>query len=327
MATSCWFTFLAALSVISIGVRAVPAPRTLTARQDAVTPLPSAEIVAFKPYTWYASTAYCEPSSTKAWNCGENCNANPTFKPVESGGVVNETQNWYVGYDPTLNEVIVGLSPGDLPFIIDLEVILVPLDAELFPGVDPNVLVHAGFAATQNRHVPPWLSAPGVIAAVKEALSLYPTENVTVVGHSLGEFSLAVIAVLCPHLPLGTGAATALLHAVYLPLHLPSDVNVRYIGYASPRVGNQAWANYVDSLHISTTRINNKEDPVPVLPPIEVFGYHHASGEVRIRDDDIWVSCPGQDNPSDQCSTGAVNFLNSNATQHPGPYDGVTMQC
>ena len=32
------------------------------------------------------------------------------------------------------------------------------------------------------------------------------------------------------------GAAIALLDTVYLPLHLPSDVTVRYVGYSSPRV-------------------------------------------------------------------------------------------
>ncbi|EJF64378.1 alpha/beta-hydrolase [Dichomitus squalens LYAD-421 SS1] len=305
MARSSWFTFLAALSAISIGVRAVPAPHTLTIRQDAITPLPSAEIAAFKPYTWYASTAYCHPSSTKAWNCGKNCDANPTFVPVDSGGDGNETQFWYVGYDPTLNVVIVGHEGTDVteiaPPLIDMDTSLVRLDAKLFPGADPSVRVHEGFAGTQSR------SAPGVIAAVEEALSLHPTRNVTVVGHSLG-------------------AAIALLDAVSLPLHLPSDVYVRYIGYASPRVGNKAWANWVDSLRMDITRVNNKEDPVPALPPME-FLYHHVGGEHHISDDDVWVSCPGQDNLSDQCSTGAVNIFRFNATQHLGPYDGVTIHC
>lgn len=59
------------------------------------------------------------------------------------------------------------------------------------------------------------------------------------------------------------------------------------------QVGNQAFANYVDAQPRSFTRINNKKDPVPVLPPIDLFGYHHASGEIHIRDDDVWVSCPG----------------------------------
>ena len=111
------------------------------------------------------------------------------------------------------------------------------------------------------------------------------------------------------------------------------------------QVGNQAFADYFDSLGMSATRVNNKEDPVPVLPPIQILNYHHVSGEIHIRDDNVWVSCPGksmhwslegvtsndslgflgQDNPSEQCSTGDVNFGNFDATEHPGPFDGVSV--
>ena len=44
---------------------------------------------------------------------------------------------------------------------------------------------------------------------------------------------------------------------------------------------------------MSITRMNNKQDPVPVLPLREFFEYHHVSGEIRIRNDDVWVECPG----------------------------------
>ena len=56
------------------------------------------------------------------------------------------------------------------------------------------------------------------------------------------------------------GAAIALLDAVYLPLHLPSNVTVRYVGYASPRVSNSASVyalrtrTQVDSFCRSATR-------------------------------------------------------------------------
>ena len=60
------------------------------------------------------------------------------------------------------------------------------------------------------------------------------------------------------------------------------------------QVGNQAFADYFDSLGMSATRVNNKEDPVPVLPPIQILNYHHVSGEIHIRDDNVWVSCPGK---------------------------------
>ena len=90
-------------------------------------------------------------------------------------------------------------------------------------------------------------AAPDVLAAVKTALSTHSTSSVTIVGHSLG-------------------AAIALIDAVYLPLHLPSSTTFKYVGYALPRVGNPAFANYLDAHFPDLTYITNKEDPVPILP-------------------------------------------------------------
>ena len=69
----------------------VAAPRLLIARQS-ITTLSSTQVSSFKPYTFFASTAYCQPSTTLTWSCGANCNANPTFKPVASGGDGSGTQ-------------------------------------------------------------------------------------------------------------------------------------------------------------------------------------------------------------------------------------------
>ena len=61
-------------------------------------------VSSYTPYTWYASAAYCSPASTLAWNCGSksrhcfgtpqcihqtvlaNCQQNPGFVPIASGG-------------------------------------------------------------------------------------------------------------------------------------------------------------------------------------------------------------------------------------------------
>lgn len=53
------------------------------------------------------------------------------------------------------------------------------------------------------------------------------TTKVTIVGHSLG-------------------AALALLDAVFLPLHLPATTTFKMVGYGMPRVGNPAFAKYID---------------------------------------------------------------------------------
>ena len=113
------------LALLTLTVSVSAAPPLLEARQ-AITTLSTSQITAFRPFTHYASTAYCNPSTTLNWTCGANCDANPTFKPVASGGDGNGTQFCkqihkshshyglirsycvgYVGYDPTLETVIV----------------------------------------------------------------------------------------------------------------------------------------------------------------------------------------------------------------------------
>ena len=134
-------------------------------------------------------------------------------------------------------------------------------------------------------------------------LAQHNASSVTITGHSLG-------------------AALALLDGVYLPLHLPAITSVRMIGYGMPRVGNAAFADYVDtSLALMVTRVNNRKDPVPIVP-WRPLGYVHPSGEVHIQKADTWVVCQGQDNTSPLCIVGDVpNVLDGNILDHLGLYD------
>ncbi|THG96561.1 hypothetical protein EW026_g5293 [Hermanssonia centrifuga] len=231
--------------------------------------------------------------------------ANPTFKPVASGGDGSSTQFWFVGYDSALQTVIVshqGTDPSEIePLLTDGDVSLTTLDSSLFPGISSSVEVHKGFAAAQSQ------AAPQILSAVNAALSQYAANHVTIVGHSLG-------------------AAIALLDSVYLPLHI-SGVTFKTVGYGLPRVGNQAFADYVDAHLTSLTHINNEEDFIPILPGM-FLGYVHPSGEVHIQDSGEWASCPGQDNPSTQCIVGDVpEIWDGDESDHDGPYDGVEMGC
>ncbi|KAF8634616.1 hypothetical protein AX15_000821 [Amanita polypyramis BW_CC] len=268
-----------------------------------ITPLSSEQIAAFTPYTYFASAAYCQPNTTISWSCGESCDGNLGFIPYASGGDGSSVQFWYVGYSPLLESVIVGhqgTDPSQIEAIAtDLDVARERLNSTLFPGVPSAVRVHSGFAGEQAK------TATDVLSAVKTALLVNSASKVAVVGHSLG-------------------AAIALLDSVYLPLHLPVGVTVSTFGYGMPRVGNQAFADYVDS-HLNLTHINNMKDLVPIVPSI-FLGYHHPSGEVHITEAGPWVSCPGQDNPSTMCSVGDVpNIFAGNVSNHHGPYNGINM--
>ncbi|KAF8999366.1 lipase [Hymenopellis radicata] len=281
-----------------------PIDPLLEARQS-ITTLSASAIAAFKPYSFYASAAYCKPSVTLTWTCGSNCDANSHFQPVASGGNGDSVQFWYVGYDPSLKAVIVGHQGTDtsklLPLITDASIFLKKLDNKLFPGIGSDIKVHEGFGESQAD------SATQVLAAVESAMSTHSTSTVTVVGHSLG-------------------GGIALIGGVYLDLQLPS-ANVSVVTYGMPRVGNQEFADYVDA-HLSVSHVNNKEDVVPILPG-RSLGYHHCSGEKHILDSGAWVACPGkQDNTDSQCTTGDVKSLfEGDADDHDGPYDGVNMGC
>ncbi|KAF8258441.1 alpha/beta-hydrolase [Lactarius quietus] len=269
-------------------------------RQD-IAPLSQAQIEEFKPYSLYAAAAYCDPSNTLTWSCGANCAGNPTFRPSASGGDGSAVQFWYVGWDPTLKSVIVahqGTNP--LKFVADLtdlNFFLTNLDSTLFPGLSSSIQVHSGFAAEHAK------TAQKILSEVKKLLTKNGASSVSLTGHSLG-------------------AALSLLDAVYLPLHLPAGTAVRMVGYGMPRVGNAAFADYVDaSVVLALTHVNNREDPIPIVPGLSL-GFVHPSGEVHIQDSGTWVACPGQDNPSVMCIVGDVhNVFESNILDHLGPYD------
>ncbi|KIM35591.1 hypothetical protein M413DRAFT_79247 [Hebeloma cylindrosporum] len=309
--------------LLSVALLANTAPTSLElSKRQSITALTSAQIAAFKPFTHFASTAYCNPSTTKNWSCGANCAANPDFIPVASGGDGSSTQFWYVGFSPSQASVIVGHQGTDtsqmqvmlttrnkihLIFLFyseadatDANAFLGSLDPTLFPGVSSFIESHDGFANEQAK------TATTILAAVKTTIAAHAATKVTIVGHSLG-------------------AAIALLDGVYLPLHI-SGVSFKVIGYGMPRVGNQAFADYVDA-HLSLTHINNRMSFLS-FQARRFLGYHHPSGEVHIMDNGQWVSCPGQDNTSTECTVGDVpNIFEGSTSDHDGPYDGVEMGC
>ena len=81
---------------LASGALVTQATPTLHARQ-AITALSTAQVSAFRPYRYYATTGYCRPNETITWSCGTNCDANPDFIPVASGGDGDSVQNcaWF----------------------------------------------------------------------------------------------------------------------------------------------------------------------------------------------------------------------------------------
>ncbi|KAI0034463.1 lipase class 3 family protein [Vararia minispora EC-137] len=302
--TNCLVLCLATLLLVSAPWSvAVPSSGSALARGQSFPILTQDQIATFRPYTLFASAAYCNPSITGTWTCGANCDANPGFQPTASGGNDGTVQYWYVGYDPTLDKVIVahqGTDSDNLTAdLTDVEITMDPLDPTLFPGLSSTVHVHTGFRDAHAR------TATTILSEVQTALSQHSTQEVVITGHSLG-------------------AALSLLDAIYLSLHLPSNIKISTIGYGLPRVGDAAFANYVDA-HVDLTHITNKHDPFPILP-FQFLGFRQPSNEVHIDQNNNWVQCPGQENDSTECIDGAVPFFwEGTPGDHEGPYDGIVM--
>ena len=72
------------------------------------------------------------------------------------------------------------------------------------------------------------------------------------------------------------------------------------------------------------TRINNEQDPIPIVPG-RGLGFEHPHGEVHILGTGDAFSCPGDDDATDsQCTIASVpNILVSNILNHLGPYEGI----
>jgi len=175
-----------------------------------------------------------------------------------------------------------------LSLATDADYGLSQLDSSLFLGIPSDVEAHSGFASHQARYANDKYcyvshahadnddvsTAPTILSAVKTALSKHGASSITVVGHSLG-------------------GALALLDGVYFRLQFSKTVSVRVITYGMPRVGSQAFADFVDSkLSGLVTRVTNREDFVPIVPDF-LSGFFHPSGEIHIQDSGAWDACPG----------------------------------
>ncbi|TFK17669.1 lipase [Coprinopsis marcescibilis] len=297
------FFSILSLSLLSLVGFSAAAP-TLEARQG-VSTLTTAQVASYKPYTYYASAAYCAPANTRAWNCGRACNGNPGFQPIASGGDGAATQYWYVGYDPNLKTIVVAHQGTDaskiFPIVTNAQFALTSLSASLFPGVSSSVKTHDGFNEAHAR------SANAILSAVRTGLSQHGVTSVTVVGHSLG-------------------GALAVIGTLHLSVNLPAGTRFRTVTYAMPRVGNDAFVNLVNSKS-TLNRINNKDDIVPIVPG-RFLDFSHTAGEIHIVNNNNWISCPGTDNTNSQCTIGYVpNVLAGTLNDHSGPFDGLNIGC
>ncbi|KAF8180713.1 Alpha/Beta hydrolase protein [Mycena galopus ATCC 62051] len=276
----------------------------LLRRDNATTTLSAADIQSrdLVNIAAFAAAAYCVREGT--WNCGVACNQVPDTQIALTIGDDAATPDAYVAYSSSRNQIIVGHEGTDPSQILsvenDLQFAPTPLLTILnVAGTPPGVEVHNGFQTAWVQTSTP------ILDAVQQIQAQVPTASVLVTGHSLG-------------------AAVSLLDAIFLKQQLPSNTSIQVVGFGRPRVGNPAFADWVDSMFGSNNSfVVSRDDPVPHVPLL-AQGFQHASGEIWIENNTTTLACDGQENPNCSDSIGVLDAAGG-INDHLGPYFGINM--
>jgi lipase (class 3) len=167
------------------------------------------------------------------------------------------------------------------------------LDPVLFPDIPRHIKVHSGFAIEHKK------TAYQILAEVERLMDEYSSTNVVLVRfHYCNPLPRRRHTYLFfpghyPQIGHSLGGAIAELDTLFMTLNLPEDTTILGVTFGTPRVGNTAWATFFDSQVSNFTRINNKRDPVPVVPG-RLLGFRHVGTEIHIQHDGRAAICPGE---------------------------------
>ncbi|KAI0642876.1 alpha/beta-hydrolase [Trametes meyenii] len=250
----------------------------------------------------FARAVYCSSGVVEDWSCGPACDALPNVKVLTAGGDDGLVPNFFVAHDVDEDTIVVahqGTNPKNLlSDLNDIKFRQVDANTTVLPDAGDDVKMHDGFLDAQER------TAAQVLSTVQSALKSTGSKKVLVTGHSLG-------------------AAIASIDAMMLRMTLDKSVSLTATVFGLPRVGNQAWADLVDStLGSSFTYVTNQDDPVPRVPP-QFLEFQHPSNEIHITSVDASgkiataLRCPGQENTN--CA-GGNDILDASVANHRGPY-------
>jgi hypothetical protein len=195
---------------------------------------------------WYSAAAYCSKDTYKSrsW-VGRTAGFVCTDVLYDLG----TDTNGYVGYNNAYGYIVVSFrgSQSLRNWITNLE--FAKLDM-VYPACS-GCLVHSGFYNAEQTII------SKAISAVKSLQTLHPTYKVLVTGHSLG-------------------AALATLTAI--DMKNAGISNIFSYHYGSPRIGNQAFMQYIKNVLPDAHRVVHDCDTVPHVP-YEAMGFWHICTE------------------------------------------------
>ncbi|KAF9457133.1 alpha/beta-hydrolase, partial [Collybia nuda] len=199
-------------------------------------------------YFKYASSAY------SALGCARP-NGNTLVSTISS--LLTDTQGFIVR-DDNRKEIVVVFrgSSSATDFLTDASILLTSFTSS---GVNApfGTLVHSGFLGGWNS------VASSVISTVRSQLAANPTYTIITSGHSLGgKYTLTLSSIA----------------GVALKQNFPNS-NLRLYTYGQPRVGNRAYATFVNN-QVGVSNIFrgvHTLDGVPTIIPTYLGYAHHAT--------------------------------------------------
>ncbi|KAL2915269.1 hypothetical protein HK105_205134 [Polyrhizophydium stewartii] len=268
-------------------------------------PVDSATQERLQTFTQYSSAAYC-PSviGNLGWICGSACSGRTKDTVVQQvfNNFFGPGTAGYVAYNTRTKQIITAFR-GSVSVNNWLENLMLWFDSpdngaltsDTFGGGD--IKLHKGFQESYAQ------VRSGVRSAVASLASQHPDYEIVFTGHSLGA-AIAAVAAVDVYL---TNTALAGRMSMYT--------------YGQPRVGNTAWANYVDNLPFASRiyRVTGYKDIVPNLPfELPGLDYTHNMQQYTVHDSSS-VKC--ENNGSRAGETKDCNYPELSI---PGALDHVT---
>nr|AOA52203.1 lipase [Mucor endophyticus] len=251
-----------------------------TEKKGSVINASSAQIKDFKFHAALSASGYCRGVvPLGSWSCEQCLKYIPDGKLIVTFTTLLSDSNGYVlrsDAQKTIHLVFRGTNS------IRNAVTDLTFGLTNYPPVK-GAKVHTGFLASYNEVVGKFFPS------IQAQLTAYPNYKVVVSGHSFG-------------------GAQALLAGMdlYQREKRLSSKNLSIYTVGCPRVGNPAFAYYVDSTGIPFSRSVNKRDVVPHLPP-QSFGFLHPGVEAWTKSSNDVQICNSNLETND-CSNTIVPF-------------------
>ncbi|EAS04944.1 lipase family protein (macronuclear) [Tetrahymena thermophila SB210] len=243
-------------------------------------------------FLFYQKVSYCPSQSIEQWNCGTICKFHDDMKDVRVLTNTTNAAQGYIGYHN--NYIVIAFRGTQLNknWLNNFDFIKVD-----YPKCQ-KCTIHRGFFRTFTD------LSDQLFKNLQEMLIKYPNSQIIITGHSLGGAVATIAAVEIQD---------------YLLQQNKNDLISEFYTFGQPRVGNQEFVDYFNSIFPFALRIVNNKDIVVRLP-MRIFGYSHIGTEIWFDQENNYTICSFQ-SEDPNCS---VKFNTGSTSDHVKYLDNST---